>query len=143
MNFIELLGKIGAAVASGTSQSGNNGETESANAVKSAPVGQDTETRQGAATFSAAPPTLKTGKTKRETVEDMLRRHAAHSLKIDAASSAAKASTAPSPSALTSPIATAPSSVTPKATATERKTPGTKTATTKHKATTARKKPTN
>ena len=99
MNLMELLGKIGEAVANGASTPEKNSSQKSEQ--KKAP-----SVEAGATTLSAPLSPLKTNKTKRETVEDMLRRHAALSLKIDAASSAAtnagaattaaKAKTAPS-----------------------------------------------
>lgn len=98
MNLMELLGKIGEAVVNGTSTSEKNSSQKSEQKAPSVEA--------GATTLSAPLSPLKTNKTKRETVEDMLRRHAALSLKIDAASSAAtnagaattaaKAKTAPS-----------------------------------------------
>ena len=98
MNLMELLGKIGEAVANGTSPSEKNSSQKSEQKAPSVEA--------GATTLSAPLSPLKTNKTKRETVEDMLRRHAALSMKIDAASSAAtnsgaataaaKAKTAPS-----------------------------------------------
>lgn len=76
MNLMELLGKIGEAVANGASTSEKNPSQKS---EQKAPSGE-----AGATTLSAPLSPLKTNKTKRETVEDMLRRHAALSLKIDA-----------------------------------------------------------
>lgn len=75
MNLMELLGKIGEAVANGTSPS------ENISSQKSEQKTPSVET--GATTLSAPLSPLKTNKTKRETVEDMLRRHAALSMKID------------------------------------------------------------
>ncbi len=93
---MELLGKIGEAVANGTSTSEKNPSQKSEQKAPSVEA--------GATTLSAPLSPLKTNKTKRETVEDMLRRHAALSLKIDAdaaknsgaVTAAAKAETAPS-----------------------------------------------
>ena len=98
MNLMELLGKIGEAVANGASTSEKNPSQKSEQKAPSVEA--------GATTLSAPLSPLKTNKTKRETVEDMLRRHATLSMKIDAASPAAtnsgaataatKAETAPS-----------------------------------------------
>lgn len=76
MNLMELIGKIGEAVANGTSPSENISSQKSEQKAPSVEA--------GATTLSAPLSPLKTNKTKRETVEDMLRRHAALSLKIDA-----------------------------------------------------------